>query len=141
MNCIYMYIFFLEFKKFEMNEMELNLIPLWELIIERSFLVHINYTLNNDISQDGLKYHSFIKSLLYFVPTVAPFYFTALNDDYNKSFTIKTLMEALNHSMNSVAVENPKLYLNSSSRNINLENHDETTNEVFYIIKKFSIHY
>lgn len=113
-----------------MDDMELNLIPLWELIIERTFLTQFNYSLTNHNTQRTTKHHLFIKSLLQFVPTVSPFYYNALKN--NEDFSIELLIEALKHSMNSVAVENPKLYLEwSPEKIVNSEKHVDKIDEVF----------
>jgi len=123
-------LFFSELVNNKMNDMELNLIPLWELVIERNFLSRINYSILNEDDYFHNKHYDFMKSLLKFVPTVSPVYCNSLK--YN--FTVEFLIEALKYSMNSVAVENPKLYLEWSPQKIdNLENHD-TINEVFISI-------
>lgn len=113
-----------------MDDMELNLIPLWELIIERTFLTHFNYSLTNDNTQRTTNYYPFIKSLLQFVPTVSPFYYNSLKN--NEDFSVELLIEAFKHSMNSAAVENPKLYLEWSSQNtVDTEKHVNNIEEVF----------
>lgn len=107
--------------------MEFNLIPLWELVIERNFLARIKYSLFKKDDYFHKKHYDFMKSLLKFVPTVSPFYCNSLKRD----FTIAFLIEALKYSMNSVAVENPMLYLEWSPKKIdNSENHD-AVNKVF----------
>jgi len=114
----------------KMDDMEFNLIPLWELVIERKFLAHINYSLSPKDDYFYNKHYAFMQSLLKFVPTVSPFYCNSLK--YN--FSVEFLIEALKYSMNSVAVENPMLYLNWSPKKVdNLENHD-TVDEVFISI-------
>lgn len=110
-----------------MNDMELNLIPLWEFVIEKNFFIHINYDLTSNPKDN--KYKSFTKLLLQFVPTVSPYYCNSLEND--KDFSAELLLEALKHSMNSVAVENPKLYLEWSSNNVEIQNSDEIMNKVF----------
>jgi len=113
-----------------MNDMELNLIPLWELVIERNFLARINYSILNEDDYFHNKHYDFMQSLLKFVPTVSPLYCNSLK--YN--FTVEFLIEALKYSMNSVAVENPMLYLEWSPKKVDdLENHN-TANEVFILI-------
>ncbi|XP_060859886.1 midasin [Metopolophium dirhodum] len=113
----------------KMNDMELNLIPLWELVIERNFLSRINYSILNEDDYFHNKHYDFMQSLLKFVPTVSPVYCNSLK--YN--FTVEFLTEALKYSMNSVAVENPKLYLEWSPKKIdNLENHDTINEEMLY---------
>jgi len=122
--------YFSEFKINQMNDIELNLIPLWELIIERNFLTLIESSLFNGNTQKPVNNHLFMKFLLQFVPTVSPFYHNSLKT--NDSFTINVLMEALKHSMNSVAIENPKSYLEwSSNKVVALEKHNVDINEVF----------
>jgi len=113
-----------------MNDIELNLIPLWELIIERNFLTHIEPSLSNGNTQKPVNNNLCMKWLLQFVPTVSPFYYNSLKT--NDSFTINVLMEALKHSMNSVAIENPTSYLEwSSNKVVDLEKHNVDINEVF----------
>lgn len=113
-----------------MNDMELNLIPLWELVIERNFFIIAN---GDDIEQRSVTnytFYSYLKALLLFVPTVSPLYYNSLNFFHN--IDINLLVQGLNHSLNSVAVENPNLYLDwSPNKNINVKNHD-TTSEVLY---------
>lgn len=109
-----------------MNDMELNLIPLWELVIERNFLSHIYYSILNDDDYFHNKHYDFMQMLLQFVPTVSPIYCNSLK----YSFSIDFLIEALKYSMNSIAVKNPQLYLEWSPKKVaELENHD-TINEV-----------
>lgn len=110
-----------------MNDMELNLIPLWELVIERNFLTHITYNLKDD--KNSINFKSFTKSLLRFVPTVSPYYCNS--SENNKGFLSEFLMEAFKHSMDSIAVENPKLYLEWSSDNVKIQDSDEIFNKVF----------
>jgi len=113
-----------------MNDIELNLIPLWELIIERNFLTLIKSSLCNKNTEKLIDKHLLMKLLLQFVPTVSPFYCNSLKA--NDSFTIILLMEALKHSMTSIAVENPRSYLEWSSNKIfNLEKNSADINEVF----------
>lgn len=113
-----------------MDDFEINLIPLWELIIERISFTHINYSFHNDDAQKRIVNSTFTKSLLHFVPTVSPYYYTSLRE--KKQISIEWLLEALKHSMNSVAVENPKLYLDWSPKKvIDLEKLDDSNNEVF----------
>lgn len=113
-----------------MDDFEIDLIPLWELIIERISFSHINYTFHNGDTQKRNVYSTFTKSLLHFVPTVSPYYYTSLRE--NKQISVEWLLEVLKHSMNSVAVESPKLYLDWSLKKvINLEKLDDTNNEVF----------
>lgn len=119
-----------------MNDVEISLIPLWELLIERCFFTHINYSLIKKKSQSSIKYYSFIKSLLQLIPTVSPFYYNALKKKDN--FNIEFLMEGLKHSMNSVAVVNPKLYLEWPCT-IVYEKHEDTINEVFNYCNTFYI--
>lgn len=108
--------------------MELNLIPLWELIIERNFLIFTRMLLKGNIRRS--KVHPFTKSLLQFVPTVSPFYYNSLKNE--KLLATEYLLEALKHSMNSIAVENPKLYLEwSPKRSVELEKNNDQINEVF----------
>lgn len=112
-----------------MNDIELNLIPLWELIIERNFLIHINHNFIKNDGQSSNKDFHFMKSLLHFVPTVSPFYYHSLNN--SKKIGIHFLTEALKHSMKSVAVYNPKLFLEWSPNKIdNLETHEDITTQV-----------
>lgn len=113
--------------KNEINDIEINLIPLLELIIERCFFTHIKNGLNEDSSQRSIKHYSFIKSLLQLVPTVSPFYYNTLKN--NHSFNIEFVMECLKHSMNSIAVDNPKLYLEWSYKNV-FEKQEDTIIEV-----------
>lgn len=113
-----------------MNDMEFNLIPLWELVIERNFLTYISYSLLKENNHFHNKHYDFMQSLLKFVPTVSPFYCNSLKYRFNVEF----LIEALKYSMNSVAVENPMFYLEWSPKNVdNLENHD-TVDVVFISI-------
>lgn len=115
----------------EMNEMELNLIPLWEFVIERNFLTHINYNLINDkIPGTDIKHKSFSKLLLQFVPTVSPYYYYSLEN--KEGLSAEFLIEALKHSMNSVAIKNPKLFLELSSNNVvKIQDSDDVNNKVF----------
>lgn len=111
-----------------MDDMELNLIPLWELIIERNFLTFTRILLKGNVEKS--KNHTFMKSLLRFVPTVSPFYYNSLKN--NKLLATEFLLEALKHSMNSIAVESPNLYLEwSPKRGVELEKHNDQINEVF----------
>lgn len=111
-----------------MNDMELNLIPLWELIIERNLLTFTRMLLKGNIQRSKIR--PFMKSLLHFVPTVSPFYYNSLKN--NKLLATEFLLEALKHSMNSIAVENPKLYLEwSPRRGVELEKDNDQINEVF----------
>ncbi|KAE9533494.1 hypothetical protein AGLY_009132 [Aphis glycines] len=113
----------------KMNDMELNLIPLWELVIERNFLSRINYSILNEDDYYHNKQYDFMKLLLKFVPTVSPFYCNSLKYD----FTIEFLTEALKYSMNSVAVENPKLYLEWTPKKVDdLENQNIVDEEMLY---------
>lgn len=117
-----------------MNDMELNLIPLWELIIERTFLTHFKCLLTNDNTQRATQHNLFIQSLLQFVPTVSPFYYNAFK--HNDDFSIELLIEALKHSMNSAAVENPKLYLEWSPKElVDSEKPVDKIEEVIFITK------
>lgn len=111
----------------KMNDMELKLIPLWELIIERNLLTHINYT-NHKKKIDSIRNYAFIKSVLQFVPTVSPFYCHSLKT--NDKFPVESLIEALKHSMTSVAVETPKVYLKWPYNKNETEIQD--VNEVLY---------
>lgn len=99
---------FSEFKIIEMNDMELKLIPLWELIIERNLLTHIYYT-NHKKNISSLRNYSFFKSVLQYVPTVSTFYCHSIKN--NDKFPVESLIESLKHSMSSVAVKAPKIYL------------------------------
>jgi len=114
-----------------MNDMEFNLIPLWELVIERNFLARISFSsLNENHDYIRSKHYGLMQSLLKFVPTVSPFYCNSLKH----KFSVEFLIEALKYSMNSVAVENPMLYLEWSPKNVdNLENHGKV-DEVFISI-------
>lgn len=129
--------FFLgELMKNDTNDIEINLIPLWELIIERCLFINMNYCLNEDKSQRSIKHYSFIKLLLQLVPTISPFYYNALKR--NDNFDLELLMEGLKHSMNSIAVINPKLYL-EWSHTILHEKHEDTTTEVLTNYINFDI--
>lgn len=110
--------------------MEFSLIPLWELVIERNFLTHINNCLLSVDDDFENKHYKFMQSLLKFVPTVSPLYCISLK--YN--FSVEFLIEALKYSMNSVAVENPKLYLEWSPKKLDNLDNDATVNEVFISI-------
>jgi hypothetical protein len=116
----------LELEKTYMNDMEFNLIPLWEYVIERNFFIRINYSFTKNPIYN--KYKS-TKLLLQYVPTVSPYYHNSLNND--NEFSVEFLLEGLKHSMNSVAVENPKSFLEWSSKNIEIQNSDEIINKVF----------
>lgn len=131
--------YFSGIKTNEFDDKEMNLIPIWELIIERHIFNCINYSFDNDKIQRNNIYDSLIKSLLKFVPTISPFYYNSLKK--NTDFSVDFLMESLKHSMNSIAVENPKLYLKWSSKYIDLENHNNSINEVLnnYINYLFSM--
>jgi len=113
-----------------MNDMELNLIPLWELVIERNFLSRISYSILNEDDYYHNKQYDFMKLLLKFVPTVSPFYCNSLKYD----FTVEFLTEALKYSMNSVAVENPKLYLEWTPNKVDDLENPNTVDEVFIMI-------
>lgn len=107
----------------------MNLIPIWELIIERNIFSRMNYSCINEKIQRSNEYDSLIKSLLKFVPTVSPLFYNSLKQ--NNDFSIEFLMESLKHSLNSVAIENPKLYLEWSPKNVvDLESDDNTVNKV-----------
>lgn len=121
-----------------MNDMELNLIPLWELIIERTFLTHFKYSLTTGKSQKTSKHYLFVESILKYVPTVSPFYYNTFK--HNENFSIELLIEGLKHSMNSAAVENPKLYLEWSPKKIvDSEKPVDKTEEVISIIKIYYV--
>lgn len=110
-----------------MNDVELTLIPLWEIIIERNILTPINYIENK--SGNSIKNYTFIKSVLEFVPTVSSFYCYSFKN--NNGFHAELLTEALKHSMSSVAVENPKLYLEWTPRKFSVvEKQDTPVDEV-----------
>ncbi|XP_025407976.1 midasin-like [Sipha flava] len=113
-----------ELEKTYMNDMEFNLIPLWEYVIERNFFIRINYSFTKNPIYN--KYKS-TKLLLQYVPTVSPYYHNSLNND--NEFSVEFLLEGLKHSMNSVAVENPKSFLEWSSKNIEIQNSDEIINK------------
>lgn len=113
--------------------MELNLIPLWELIIERNFLSRISYSILNEDNYYHNKHYDFMKLLLKFVPTVSPFYCNSLKYD----FTVEFLTEALKYSMNSVAVENPKLYLEWTPKKVDDLENQNIVDEVFIMIIKY----
>lgn len=99
---------FPEIKIIEMNDMELKLIPLWELLIERHLLTHISYT-NRKKNINNIINYSFFKLVLQYIPTVSPFYCHSITN--NNKFPVESLIEALKHSMTSVAVKTPKIYL------------------------------
>ncbi|XP_050541449.1 midasin [Daktulosphaira vitifoliae] len=114
---------FKEFCGVQMNDLELKLLPLWELIIEKLFLVLVHlyfdskntFTTNNNIM--------FSKSLLQYIPTVSPFYYHSLKSN---QVSIDFLLEALKHSLNSVAVDCPTIFLElSDNKNVCLHKQDE----------------
>lgn len=114
---------FPELKIIEMNDMELKLIPLWELIIERNLLTHIKYkSYKKNIS--SVRNYSFFKSVLHYVPTVSPFYCHSIKN--SNKFAVESLIEALKHSMTSVAVETPKIYLEWPYNKNEMEIQDDT---------------
>lgn len=107
----------------------MNLIPIWELIIERNIFSCLDYSYINNRIQRSSKYDSLMRSLLKFVPTVSPLYYNSLKR--NNNFSTEFLMESLKHSLNSVAVENPKLYLEwSPTKVVDLVYDDNTVNKV-----------
>lgn len=114
-----------------MNVMELNLIPLWELIIQKNLLTHINYV--DDMSESNTRNYAFIKSVLQFVPTVSPYFFHSSTN--NQGFPIESLNEALKHSMSSVAVDDPKLYLEWLTSKMEVEEQDDFINKVSTVVK------
>ncbi|VVC30846.1 ATPase, dynein-related, AAA domain,von Willebrand factor, type A,AAA+ ATPase domain,P-loop [Cinara cedri] len=112
----------------EFDNKEINLIPIWELIIERNIFSYINYNFINDKIQIRNGYDSLIKPLLKFVPTVSPFYYNSLKK--NKVFSIEFLTESLKHSMNSVAIDNPELYFAWSPKKVmELEDQENAVNQ------------
>lgn len=109
---------------YTMNDKELNVIPLWELIIERNFLTLIKSHLFNENNQKPID-NTFMELLLQVIPTVSPLYYKSLK---NNSI-VNVLIEALGHSMNSIAMKSPKLYLEwSSNEFVDLEKQND---EVF----------